>query len=822
MPTRAKHLVASLAIVVLLLLAVTPIRAQSNYVHGNGTTLALGGTTFTPRGVNLGNWFVPEPYMFGGGSSDEQLRTALITLAGSTANYQAWRASYLSNYVTQADVQRLQSAGFNTVRVPLDWRDFVDANGAAVSTGLYGATLPANAPFGLAYIDNLLNWCTAAGVYVLLDMHVTPSTVDNNTEIYVTSTSQDSSTLDQVKAAWTTISQRYPSATNLLGYDLLNEPPGSINSEYRPTYQQIRTAIRTHDKNHLLVVESNVDADLGDTIDGNGYLGAPIDSNMAVSIHSYGDDTLPPASIDADYPTSANNYNGRAYYAWEYANKENVPVLIGETGENNNNWINAIVHLWLVGKVGSAGQPITAGVLYWTYKKPGDSVRAVVSVPFTANWSTVENYLNNGGSVPAEALNTLMSQASLSSYGNETWHPDVADALLRDYHVSNPRPFPSTVPSIPGTINAASFDMGLASPDAVPGSYSGYAYHSANSQTLTYQVRDDVVGTYLLNSNTVVGDNNAGDWQNYTVNVAPGNYQILLDYTAASAGAQISLALNDGSFFTTSSLAATGGSSQFQEQSVGTAPIAANGQATLRVTTVVAGLDYAYVRFAQLAPSTPTGLSGVAADRSLVLKWSVSDSATSYVVTYGTGGTSASKSASGPPFTLAGLMPGTTYSVTISAVNGAGTSAPTSSLLITTLSELQQWKLTYYGTTTIPDTATPDGDNLPILLKYATGLTPGSPATNPVSLLSGGSNLGIKFTRLNPATITYVVQASNDLNNWTPIATLSAGNSQWSGPGTVSETALDGSTSSVTVTDVTTVSSLTRRFLRLQVTDPGM
>ena len=652
-------------------------------------------------------------------------------------------------------------------------------------------------------------------------MHVTPSTVDNNSEIYVSSATQVSATLDQVKAAWATIAQRYQNATNILGYDLLNEPPGSLNNNYRPTYQQIQATVRSYDKNHLLVLESNVYADLGNTINGDGYLGKPIDTNMAVSIHSYGGDTLPPASIDADYPTAANGYNGRAYYAWEYANKENVPVILGETGENNNNWVNAIVHLWSVGKIGSRGSPVTAGVLYWTYKKPGDAVRAVVSVPFATNWSQIENYLNNGGSVPANALSILMSQASISSYSNETLHPDVADALLRDYNLSSPLPFPSTVPSIPGTIRIANYDMGLVSPIAAPSNYNPYAYYSANAQTQTYQVRDDRVGTYLNNGAAIVGYNTAGDWQNYTVNITPGNYQLFLDYGAPSAGTQISLTLNGSSVLTTALLAATGGYQTFQEQSVGNVTTTASGLSILRVTVVKAGLDYAYLRFAQLPPSPPTSLSAVAGDTTLGLNWSTSLGATGYTISYSTSGVSQSMTAAGPPFSLSGLLPSTSYSITISASNGAGTSAASSPLVATTLSALQQWKLTYYGSTTISDTAMPDGDGIPILLKYATGLTPGVLAVNPVSVVPDGSNFQIRFTRLKPVTVTYVVQASNNLSTWTPIATLSAGNSQWSGPAGVAETVLNGSMHSVTVTDTVAISSTLSRFLRLQIADSG-
>ena len=67
--------------------------------------MMLGNFPFQPRGVNLGNWLVPEPYMMGGGHSNEQIRQALQTAAGSAANFETWRAAWRDNYVTRADIK---------------------------------------------------------------------------------------------------------------------------------------------------------------------------------------------------------------------------------------------------------------------------------------------------------------------------------------------------------------------------------------------------------------------------------------------------------------------------------------------------------------------------------------------------------------------------------------------------------------------------------------------------------------------------------------------------------------------------------------------
>jgi len=102
--------------------------------------------------------------------------------------------------------------------------------------------------------------------------------------------------------------------------------------------------------------------------------------------------------------------------------------------------------------------------------------------------------------------------------------------------------------------------------------------------------------------------------------------------------------------------------------------------------------------------------------------------------------------------------------------------------------------------------ADPDAAGLPNVARYAFGLAPRGPVSAPVTpgtVASGGRNyLTIAFNRRVAATdISYIVEGSPDLANWSNIATVAP-----------------GSPSSVTVPDTAPVSSAARRFLRLEVT----
>ena len=121
----------------------------------------------------------------------------------------------------------------------------------------------------------------------------------------------------------------------------------------------------------------------------------------------------------------------------------------------------------------------------------------------------------------------------------------------------------------------------------------------------------------------------------------------------------------------------------------------------------------------------------------------------------------------------------------------------------------------------------PDGDGFANLLEYAFNFDPlaADPATHHPSVSTSDGHLAFSFTRdptLN--TLTYEVQASPGLggNSWETIARTTAGGTTTDVNGgalSIDETT-DGDLLRVTVVDATLLASATRRFLRLQVTQP--
>lgn len=181
---------------------------------------------------------------------------------------------------------------------------------------------------------------------------------------------------------------------------------------------------------------------------------------------------------------------------------------------------------------------------------------------------------------------------------------------------------------------------------------------------------------------------------------------------------------------------------------------------------------------------------------------------------------------------LSGLISGIptaagSFPINLSAINGAGAGQASLSLTILSASPSASWRQQYFGSSEITensaDLATPDGDGVSNLMKYALMLTPGSNASGslPQALTSRsaeGSRLSLSFRRLPTRNdISIAIEAANSLDEpWTEIARSTLG-APFTGPAIITENiALDG-VGHVQITDTVTSGSAPRRFMRIKV-----
>jgi endoglucanase len=335
-------------------------RADTGFVTVKGKQIiAPNGQLLLLKGIGLGNWLLPEGYMFQfkHANSPRLISAVLNELVGEDEARKFWH-TYRDNYITQEDIRFLKRAGFNSVRVPFNYRLFVTDD-----------DLPSFKGHGYELLDRLIKWCAAEKVYVILDLHGAPGgqTGDNIDDSWGYPFLFDSPESRELTVKlWGKLAARYRNEKMVIGYDLLNEPiapyfdTARLNGKLEPLYKRITAAIRRTDKNHIVF--------LGGAQWNTNFavFGSPFDAKLAYTFHKYWSET-----------TQA----GIQSYI-DYGNQYNVPLWMGESGENTDEWVDAFRSLLETNAIGWC---------FWPYKKL-DSHRGVVSIPKPEGWDAIAAY----------------------------------------------------------------------------------------------------------------------------------------------------------------------------------------------------------------------------------------------------------------------------------------------------------------------------------------------------------------------------------------------------------------------------------------------
>jgi endoglucanase len=335
--------------------------AQPKFISVKGKEIiGVDGKNFLMKGTNLGNWLVPEGYMFKFKSANcPRLINEVITELIGPDDAKIFWQKFLSTYITHADIHYLKSIGVNSIRIPFNYRLFTNED-------YLGAKGDAR---GFKLMDSAISWCKKEGIFVILDMHCAPGgqTGDNIDDGYgypFLFENEGSQLL--VVDIWKKIAAHYKNETTIMGYDLLNEPIAhyfdkeKLNPLLEVVYKKITKAIRSVDKNHILFLG-------GAQWDSNfGVFGPPFDNKLVYTFHKYW--TEPTQNVIQDYI--------------DFSNKYNVPIYCGETGENSDDWVK---NFRLVLEKNNIGWH------YWPYKKI-DNTRGFVTFAVPQNYDTVMQY----------------------------------------------------------------------------------------------------------------------------------------------------------------------------------------------------------------------------------------------------------------------------------------------------------------------------------------------------------------------------------------------------------------------------------------------
>jgi endoglucanase len=361
----------ALALVIAVVIGnASALAASPEFIRAEGARLIDGhGNGFAVKGINLGNWLVPEGYMFKftHARAPTEIARVVETLVGPEEAARFW-SKFRDVYIAEDDIRFIKAAGFNTVRVPLHWGLFV-APGDAGADRFEGE--------GWTLLDRLVQWCRASGLRVIIDLHAAPggqTGVNHDDGPGVPLTFYVPKYRRLTIALWREIAARYHNEPAVLGYDLLNEPisPYSdenyLNPRLEKFYREIVAAIRSVDANHLVLLAG---ARWGTNF---AMFDRPFDANAVYTYHKF---WVPPSRA------SLQDY-------LNFSNRWNVPLLIGETGEFNDNWNESFRRLH---------ENFGIGWCFWTYKNL-DSDSTVISIPKPAGWALIAKAGSEGIGLP--------------------------------------------------------------------------------------------------------------------------------------------------------------------------------------------------------------------------------------------------------------------------------------------------------------------------------------------------------------------------------------------------------------------------------------
>ncbi len=356
--------------------SLTFLRTSGQYlVNENNDTILL-------RGVGLGNWLLPEGYMWHFGNSGDRPRKIekiINDLTSKEFSENFWKEFRL-NYITEADIEKVAELGLNSVRPALNARVFMTEGDTAIFN-----------EENFILLDSLISWCGKYNIYVILDMHGAPGgqtgqniddSPNDEPELFMNSINEA-----RLMRLWLKLVDRYKDNPVVAGYDLLNEPlPENTGAaeKYKhllePMYKKLTAEIRKIDKRHMIILEGY------NWANNWSVFGEPFDDNLIYQFHYYCWD-------------NPDHLNDISYYLNE-RERLNVPVWVGETGERNAKIYFATTQYFEKNNIGWS---------FWPWKKI-DNQQVIYSIKAPEGYDQIIEFSRGGVKPSVEFAQKVLTQ----------------------------------------------------------------------------------------------------------------------------------------------------------------------------------------------------------------------------------------------------------------------------------------------------------------------------------------------------------------------------------------------------------------------------
>ncbi|WP_430812545.1 MULTISPECIES: cellulase family glycosylhydrolase [unclassified Carboxylicivirga] len=444
---------------ILLAVGIGAINAQTLTTEGRLIKDDQGNKVIL-RGIGTGNWVLMEGYMMktaGVAGTQHEFRNKLNEVIGEAATDEFFEL-WWNNHMTKADVDSMAKWGFNSLRLAMHYNQFTPPIEEESATDL-GAKNYTWHQSGFDRVDDVLSWCKANNMYLILDLHAAPGGQGRNADISDYDDSkpslwEDVNNRHKMVALWKKLAERYKDEPWIGGYDLLNETNWSElkdngNEMLWSLLEECTDAIRSTGDNHIIFLEGN---DWANNYDGLPY---PLwDDNLVISFHKYWN------NVDA------NSLD----WIIERSVQHNVPLWLGESGENSNVWYTHLIQLCESKDIGWSWWPVKKnGINNVMYVEEPESYKKLID-----GWRTSATSDDVTGQA---AIDAVTEWANNHKIENVRVMHDVIDAMIRQPHTYDTKPYKQH--NVGERTWFADYDLGR----------NGYAYWDTDTANLS-QVTD--------------------------------------------------------------------------------------------------------------------------------------------------------------------------------------------------------------------------------------------------------------------------------------------------------------------------------------------
>ncbi|KAK6461970.1 endo-1,4-beta-glucanase [Scheffersomyces coipomensis] len=298
---------------------------SSGFLTTKGTKIVdAHGKPVVLKGTAIGGHLNMENFITGYPGHETEHKKIIKSKIGEE-KFEYFFDKFYEYFWTEKDAEFYKNElGFNCLRIPFNYRHFVDDEGDFFKI----------LPKGFERLDRVIDICSKYGIYTILDLHATPG--GQNQDWHADSGIHKSIFWDFkvfqdcIINLWVELAKHYKDNTWVAGYNPLNEPAVPDHSKLVNFYRRLDEQVRAVDSNHIFF------------LDGNTYsmdfrqFPAPADfiPNSVYSIHDYSTYGFP--NIEGTLYTGSEVEVSKLKQQYErkveYHKEHNVPVWNGEFG----------------------------------------------------------------------------------------------------------------------------------------------------------------------------------------------------------------------------------------------------------------------------------------------------------------------------------------------------------------------------------------------------------------------------------------------------------------------------------------------------------